>query len=131
MSIARLCKVIAGASDNEVERVRQDCRRLDALARSAETVNWGIVDATLSRRTRRMLKARRFSPPAAVTYLLDRWGNFDFRAVLLPFLISVRRSPEHSKNLSQLLTIAESAIAAFPKISDNEGSSVVPTEVPP
>jgi hypothetical protein len=116
MSLARLCEIITAASTMELEQVRQDCRTIARLASTAEAVDWGAVDATLSRHTRRKLKAQRISPPAAVGTLLDQWRNFTCRAGLLPFLISVRRSPDHSVIMSQRLAISERAVAAFPKL---------------
>lgn len=116
MSLARLCEIITAASSMELEQARRDCRRIARLASTAEVVDWGAVDATLSRHTRRKLKAQRISPPAAVAASLDLWRNFTNRAALLPFLISVRRSPDHSVIVSQRLTIFERAIAGFPKL---------------
>ena len=46
---------------------------------------------------------------------------------LLPFLISIRRSRDHSQILSQRLTIAERAVAGFPKRADT-GEKTQPPE---
>jgi len=125
MSFAHLVEIIAGATGIELEGTRQVCRRIAALAAAGELVDWGAVDATLSRHTRRSLKARRISPPAAVGQLLAQWCDFTHRAALLPFLIAVRRSPDHSTILSQRLTIAERALVFFPKMPDGVDQSAV------
>jgi hypothetical protein len=116
MSFVLLTGIVATASDGELGRARADCRRISAIARTAECVDWGAVDGTLSRHRRRQLKSQRISIPTTVSFLLARWRSSTFRAVLVPFLISVRRSPPHSRILSERLTIAERALALFPKI---------------
>jgi hypothetical protein len=93
--------------------------------RASKAVDWHA--------TRKALKVQRTSsaqPPAPADFLFALCRNFPARAVLLPFLIFVRRSPDHPHKLSEILAVARWALAQFPGRIPDE-ASVAPAENEP
>jgi hypothetical protein len=110
MSLTFLRKILASAKDDELERARADWKVISALAERAAVIDWSALKGKLPRRVRRSLGRRRLpSPPPAVDYLIGCWRSFTARAVLLPFLIFVRQTREHSETLSRNLLLAAEA----------------------
>jgi hypothetical protein len=112
MSLEFLRKILESVKDErELERSRADWKLIAWLAERADALDWNALKASLPRRVRRILKSPRLpSPPPAVDYLLGCWRSYTARAILLPFLLFVRRSPDHSAKLSlNLLLAAEAA----------------------
>ena len=108
MSLAFLRKILASVKDEtEIERARSDWKIISDLAERANVIDWDSLKGSLPRHVRRSLTRRRLPlPPPAVDYFIACWREFTARAVLLPFLIFIRRSPEHSQNLSRNLALA-------------------------
>jgi hypothetical protein len=121
MSGDRLRDIMDSASDDEVEQARCDWQAIGGLAQAAEAVDWRSVSPEImlaiesligcgtppSLFERRARRTRPLPPPGIVTLLLALWHDFNSRAVLLPFLISLRRSPVHSQKLSEILVLAQ------------------------
>jgi hypothetical protein len=108
MSLPFLRRILASVKDEaELDQARSDWKLISGLAEGANVINWDGLKGTLSRHMRRNLRKHRLpSPPPAVDYLLACWRDFTARAILLPFLIFIRRSPDHSRNLSHNLALA-------------------------
>jgi hypothetical protein len=112
MSLAFLRKILASVkNETEIERSRSDWKLISGLAERANVIDWDGLKGSLPRHVRRILRKRRLPPPPpAVDYFIACWRDFTARAVLLPFLIFIRRSPDHSQKLSYNLALA--ALAA-------------------
>jgi hypothetical protein len=54
---------------------------------------------------RRARRTRPLPPPGIVTFLLALWRDFNSRAALVPFLINLRRSPDHSQKLFEIILV--------------------------
>jgi len=108
MSLAFLRKILASVKNEaELERARSDWKLISCLAERANVIDWEGLMRGLPRRVRRSLTKRRLPPPPpAVDYLIACWRDFTARAVLLPFLIFIRRSPDHAQTLSYNLALA-------------------------
>ena len=92
-SLARMRAILGDASIAEMEQSRRDWKKIGEMVAASDRVDWHAV--------RKALNVQRTSsaqPPAPVDFLIALWRDFDARAVLLPFLISVRRSPVRSDN---------------------------------
>jgi hypothetical protein len=123
-SLARIRSIPGGASIAEMEQSRRDCKKIAEMVAASHAIDWHTV--------RRALNVQRTSsaqPPAPVDFLVALWRNFDARAILLPFLISVRRSPEHSFKLSEILAVTARALELFPKL--NSAGKQRPSKVHP
>ena len=111
-SIAQMRAVLAGASNSEMEQSRRDCKKISEIVAASRGIDWHAV--------RKALDVQRTSsaqPPAPFEFLVSMWRNFDFRAAILFFLVWVRRSPQHSINLSEILAVAAGALELFPKLN--------------
>lgn len=99
MSLGRLRNILAGATVAEMEQARIDCKAITAAADTAERVDW------YKARTELALPRQGGSnrPLARFECLLEIWRNFDVRAVILPFLIHLRREG-YSQQLDEQLT---------------------------
>jgi hypothetical protein len=121
MSVQWFREVTEQANPDALEQVRRDCRAIDRLATLAANVNWraaepiiqSAVQSVIGNRPRdppsvRARKEMRKRPPIPVIVrsLLDTWDDFDFRASVIPVLISIRQLPEHSKRLTEILGLA-------------------------
>jgi hypothetical protein len=108
MSLDLLRKILANVKDDaEFEKAREDWKLISGLAEGTYEVNWNNLRGKVSRHLRRGLNKTRIpAPPPAVDYLLACWRDYTARAILLPFLIFVRRSSDHSRRLSQNLALA-------------------------
>jgi hypothetical protein len=124
-SLARLRDILASASTAEVDQARRDWKLIAQLAEASEAIDWHA--------TRKALNVQRTSsaqPPAPADFLFALWRNFDARAVMLPFLISVRRSPDHSHKLSEILALARWALTQFPGRTPDEGGVAAAASAP-
>jgi hypothetical protein len=116
-SIARMRAIVADTSVAENEQSRRDWKQVAEMVTLSDGTDWHAV--------RKMLNVQRTSsgqPPSPVDFLLALWRDFDARAVFLPFLISIRRSPEHSHKLSEILAVATGALQVFPKLRPDSRS---------
>jgi hypothetical protein len=123
-SIRRMRDVLREASVAEMEQARRDWKAIGALAAASKAIDWHVV--------RKALNVQRTSsaqPPAPVDYLLAVWRDFDVRAQLLTYLIFIRRSPDHSHRLSELLAVADSTLQHYPRRASDKSKAqvVVPT----
>ena len=67
-------------------------------------------------------------PPAPVDFFLKQWRDFAARAVILPFLIYIRRLPDYSHKLSEILAVAGSALQVFPQRKPGKGTIQEPAD---
>jgi hypothetical protein len=79
--VRRLLAVLDEVDATELERVREDCRRSRGLPRGAISSFYSVADA----------------------------AKADVRAVFLPGLVALRRSPDHQGSLATALGISEPA----------------------
>jgi hypothetical protein len=124
MSVVYLISVAQEASGEEWQQSRRDWRTLIWLAEAAEALDWRVIVPTLApimavivgeKPPPPSIAARRAKRiPDAISYLAGAVRDPDVRAVMLPALISFRRSPEHSKRITELLALAEWVIRAAP-----------------
>jgi hypothetical protein len=135
MSIAQLCDIMNSASDDELEQVRYDWQTIARLAEAAEATDWGAISAAIelplksligsgmppSVRARRARRRHPLPPPEIVTFLLALWHDFNSRACLLPFLIHLRRSPDHSQKISGILLVLADFMRGAAQICKAEG----------
>jgi hypothetical protein len=141
-SLDRQAKIIAKATDDEVEQARRDWQTITRLAAVVESVDWSavvpiiepaiasIIGAPPEPPSWRARKARRVRPPskpATIGFLAARWRSFDFRAVALAFLIGARRpsktDPDRSKRITEILALADWAMTLFQTPLPNELSA--------
>jgi hypothetical protein len=109
-SITWLRGILRQAKTEEIEQARRDWRAIARLFEMSRAIDWRAV--------RKALKVQSTSsaqPPAPADFFRAVWQDFDTRAVLLPFLISVRRLPEQSRKLSEILAVSEWALMQFPR----------------
>ena len=126
-SLRRMRDVLREASPEEMEQARRDWKAIAALAAASKAIDWHAV--------RKALNVQRTSsaqPPAPVDFLLALWRNFNERAAILSFLIFIRRSPDHSHKLSEILAVADCALQQFPRrASDKSAAQVKPRHPKP
>jgi hypothetical protein len=115
-SITRLRGILRQAKTEEIEQARRDWRAIARLFEMSRAIDWRAV--------RKALKVQSTSsaqPPAPADFFRAVWRDFDTRAVLLPFLISVRRLPEQSRKLSEILAVSEWALMQFLRRAPEKG----------
>jgi hypothetical protein len=119
MSAYRLRDIMDSASDAELEQAQRDWQAFAGLAEAAEAVDWGAASPAIelaikslfgsgmppSLAERRARRTRPVPPSGIVTLLLALWHDFNSRAVLLPFLIHLRRSADHSHKVSEIIVV--------------------------
>jgi hypothetical protein len=118
-SITCLRGIVRQAKAEEIEQARRDWKAIARMFEMSRAIDWRAV--------RKVLKVQSTSsgqPPAPADFFRVVWQDFDTRAVLLPFLISVRRLPEQSRKLSEILAVSEWALMQFPGRAP--GKSAVP-----
>jgi hypothetical protein len=134
MSVAWLNEVVEQASLDELEQVRRDCRAIGRLAEVAAGIDWRAAEPAIRSAIRSVTGDHRLEPPSiqarkearkrppvpvTVRFLLSRWGEFDFRAVLIAVLMAWRKMPEYDKHLTELLALAAWALEQFPRPEPN------------
>jgi hypothetical protein len=125
-SLARLRDILAGAGTAEMEQSWRDWKFIAEMAEASEAVDWHATRKTLN-----LQRTSSAQPPAPADFLFALWRNFYARAVLLPFLISVRRSPDHSHKLSEILAVARWALAQLPGRTPDQGGAAAAENRPP
>jgi len=109
LSIPHLCEILRNASTDEVDQARRDWAMIAQLVDGSGAIDWRSI--------RKALHVERTSsaqPIAPADFLIALWHDFDARAVLLAGLIHVRScSPDHSHKLSEILALAQWALAQF------------------
>lgn len=127
VSLSGLAVLMDGAREAELKQARRDCLSINRLADTAEMIDWPQTMAALepiaarlapeppSKEARKGERVRPRPAPEAVRFCLAIWNDVEARAVLLPFLILVRRSPDHGNRLTGLLAAAEFALSRFPR----------------
>lgn len=130
LSLHRLAEIAAEPVDEEGAQVRRDFQTIDRISAEAASVDWNAVrtvaEPNVARVTgakreppswqkRKEQRARALPPPGTVKLLLDRWRSYEFRAMVLAFLIGARRLPGYSKHISELLALTEWALSLFPR----------------
>jgi hypothetical protein len=118
-SIACLRGVLSQATVGEIEQARRDWRAIARLFEMSRAIDWRAV-----RKALKLQSTSSGQPPSPADFFRAIWQEFDTRAVLLPFLISVRRLPEQSRKLSEILAVSEWALLQFPRRAP--GKSAVP-----
>jgi len=123
-SLRRMRDVLREASPEEMEQARRDWKAIAALAAASKAIDWHAVRKALN-----VQRTSSVQPPAPIDWLLAGWRNFNVRAAILTFLISVRRLPDLSHKLSEILAVADCALQQFPRrISDKSTAQIaVPT----
>jgi hypothetical protein len=132
ISLAYFRELIAEASEEEILPVRSDCRAIAVLAATIGAIDWNAVSRVLdqdaafvamtssepasyrARRIERHARRRNQLQPALIRRFLALWKSFDIRAILIPALIYIRRSPEHGKIFSEIIALSHWALAQFP-----------------
>jgi hypothetical protein len=123
----------ADAGEEELSKVRPDCRAIAALADAAEAVDWNAVSRALdkdaaflaltsteppsyrARRAERHAQRKNQLQPKIIRTLLAIWNNFDCRAALVLGLVYIHCSPDHAKSLSEILALSHLALMQFPR----------------
>jgi hypothetical protein len=128
LSLSHLLDVLRGASTAEMEQARRDWKAIAQLVEASEAIDWHV--------TRKALNVQRTSsvqPPAPADFLLRLWRNFDARAVFVAALIDFRRSPDHSRKLSEILAVASWALTQFLQRTRETATAAEPagTEISP
>ncbi len=134
-SITRLRGILSQANAGEIEQARRDWSAIARLFEMSRAIDWRAVRKALN-----VQSTSSAQPPAPADFFRAVWQDFDVRAVLLPFLIFVRRSPKHSRGLSEILAVSDWALMQFPRraprkrtVLENEAKSPtaeVPQKVP-
>jgi hypothetical protein len=118
MSLHRLREIITHATTAELQQVRLDCETLDNLVHIAQSIDWYRVGTGINSSQ----GAGGVSSVAPFERLSTLWRSFDVRASLIPFLIYVRRLPEHSSNLDKVFLDRrlelEALVHRYPKASN-------------
>jgi hypothetical protein len=83
---------------------------ISQLVEASATIDWHKVRGVLNAHSTSSVQ-----PPAPADFMLALRRNFSARALLLPGLIHIRRSPYHSQKLSENLAVAVWALAQFPR----------------
>jgi hypothetical protein len=110
--IPQMRAVLYDTSNSEEEQSRRDWKKISQMVAASRSIDWHAVRKTLD-----VQRTSSAQPPAPIDFLLSIWRDFDARVVMLAFLISVRRSPEHSFKLSEVLAVAAGALELFPKLN--------------
>jgi hypothetical protein len=108
--------VLREATSAEREQARRDCKVIAELAEATKAIDWHAV--------RKALNVQRTSsaqPPAPVDFFVKQWRDFAARAVILSFLIYIRRLPDYSHKLSEILAVAGSVLQVFPRRKPGKG----------
>jgi hypothetical protein len=114
--LRRMRGVLREATPAEKEQARRDCRVIEELAEASKGIDWLAVRKALN--VQRTSSAQPLPP---VGFLLKQWRNFAARAVILCFLIYIRRLPDHSHKLSEILAAAGSVLQALPRRKRGKG----------
>jgi hypothetical protein len=123
-SILQMRAILGDASNSEMEQSRRDWKKISEMVAASRGIDWHAVRKTLD-----VQRTSSAQPPAPIDFLLSMWRNFTARAIALPFLVSVRRSPEHSFKLSEILAVTAGALELFPKL--NSAGKQRPSKVHP
>jgi hypothetical protein len=120
MSFKRLHNIISSASISDIELARRDCIRLAGLVTLAASIDW--------RRVRDVLGVTHQGGPATAIAPFERliglWDNLDFRACLIPFLMSVRSRPGYGRELDERFASMEIELQALSeKVASSKPSS--------
>jgi hypothetical protein len=110
LSVSGLCEILRGASAEELEQARRDWAMIAQLIEASGTTDWRSV-----RKSLHVERTSSAQPIAPVDFLIALWHDPDARAVLLTGLIHFRRSPEHSRRISEILAMIGFALARFPR----------------
>ena len=109
MSFERLHKIITSASVSDVELARLDCNRLAGLVTLAASLDWHRVRDALGVTH----QGGPATPIAPFERLIGLWGNLDFRACLIPFLMFVRSRPGYRYELDERFASLEVELQAL------------------
>ena len=115
--LRRMRDVLLEATPAEMEQARLDCKVIAELAEASAAIDWHAV--------RKALNVQRTSsaqPPAPNDFFLKQWGDFAARALVKSFLIYIRRLPDYSPKLSEILAVAGSALQVFPRRKPGKGT---------
>jgi hypothetical protein len=93
LSLKALRTCIAEAEPAELDQARSDWKVISELVEMAESANLAFP---------------------LIRFLLLLWRDFAVRATMLAFLILIRRSPDHSRNLSSILSAAHALLRGPP-----------------
>jgi hypothetical protein len=126
-SLPRMREILREASPVEMEQARGDWKVIAELVEASKSIDWHAV--------RKVLDVQRTSSaqaPAPVDLFLALWRNFSVRAAFLPFLIAVRRSPDHSHKLSEILAVGGYGLQQLVRWTSEKRAAevVVPTPEP-
>jgi hypothetical protein len=111
LSLTTLRIILREATPTEMEQARQDWWILERLAKAVEAVDWRSVRKHLG-----VERGRSAQPVAPIDFLVRLWRNPKHRAALLPGLIHIRRSRDHSRRLTDILAQADLALTRFPQL---------------
>jgi len=109
MSFERLHKIITSASVSDIELARLDCNRLAGLVTLAASLDWHRVRDALGVTH----QGGPATPIAPFERLIGLWGNLDFRACLIPFLMFVRSRPGYRYELDERFASLEIELQAL------------------
>jgi hypothetical protein len=90
LSLSAFRSCIANAAPAEMEQARLDWKIISELAEMAEAANPALP---------------------VIRFLLLLWRDFALRGIILAFFILVRRSPDHARNLSSVLSTAHAVLS--------------------
>ena len=118
MSFSRLHKIITSASASDIELARLDCNRLASLVTLAASLDWHRVRDALGVTH----QGGPASPIAPFERLIGLWGNLDFRACLIPFLMVVRSRPGYRYELDERFASLEIELRAVAAKAGSSGA---------
>jgi hypothetical protein len=116
-----LHRVLATATDEEIEQARRDWRMLAGWVDAAGAIDWNLISPDIDAKIRaltgapadppswRARKAQRQRPlpaPPLIQFLIAFWPELAVRAAVFSLLIDLRRSP----TLDQIITAAAAMI---------------------
>jgi hypothetical protein len=108
--LRRMRDVLREATPAEMEQARDDCKVVEELAEASKAIDWFAVRKALN-----MQRTSSGQPPAPVYFFVKQWRDFSARAVVLSFLIYVRRLPDYSHKVSEILAVARTVLQGFPR----------------
>jgi hypothetical protein len=110
LSVGHLSEIVNDASQEELDQARRDWRLITELADEAEAIDWLAI-----RRSLNVLRTSSAQPIAPIDLFVSFLRDFSARAVPFAGLIHIRRSPDHSHRLSEILALAKWALTQFPR----------------
>jgi hypothetical protein len=119
--LRRMRDVLREATPAEMEQLRRDCKVIAELAEASKAIDWLAVRKALN--VQRTSSAQPLPP---VDFFLKQWRNFAARAVIISVLIYIRRLPDYSHKLSEILAAAGSVLQVLPRRRPKKGARQEP-----